>query len=321
MRTYDVSAPNMHFHARIFVAGAVCALATNAQAVVDSISRIHLSTGKPTSRSFELNVLVDSSPGTGRKTSPYFRGLHHMVFAVFGDGEAFAFDLRRNVVFGVVSRETADDCHFWNKLLLPIAIGVLGTTVGVVPLHSACLDRDGKALLVAGPSGSGKSTLAVALSRHGFSLVSDDWTYITREGSRLTAYGLGLPVKLLPDAIDFFPELGKFRPAQSLNGELAYEVHPSEVFSSEVRFQSEPSRLLFLERAQGANCDFLPLSGDEAKRFFEASAERLPGEFAAAAADRSETIARLTQCDCWLVRTGLPPNETAEAISHFCEGM
>lgn len=320
MRTHDVNAAEMPLHASIFVAGSTCALSTNAQAVVDAISRVHLSGEKPTSRSFELNVFVDSSRGTGKKTTPHFRGLHHMVFAVFGERDTFTFDLQRNVAFGVVSQETADDCHFWNTLLLPIAVGVLGTTMGVVPLHSACLDRDGKALIIAGPSGSGKSTLAVALSRRGFSLVSDDWTYVTREDSRLAAHGLGAPVKLLPDAIDFFPELAEFRPTESLNGELAYEVDPSEV-SSEICFESEPSHLLFLERAERGNCDFLPFSGEEAKRFFEASAERLPDEFAGAVANRSETIARLTRRDCWLLRTGLSPNETAEAISRFFKGM
>ena len=57
----------------------------------------------------------------------------------------------------------------------------MGTTVGVMPLHSACLDHDGRGLLLAGNSGAGKSTLTVALARCGFSLISDDWTYISHD--------------------------------------------------------------------------------------------------------------------------------------------
>lgn len=50
-----------------------------------------------------------------------------------------------------------------------------------VVLHAAALERDGRALLVAGPSESGKTTLTLALVREGFRLLSDDFTPLDRE--------------------------------------------------------------------------------------------------------------------------------------------
>lgn len=316
-----MTAAELPVHETFFVAGANCLLATNSPDIVNSISELHPSTKKSSPRSFEMNVFVNSSIAGDRQAAPHFRGSNHLVFAAFGDQEMFAFDLQRNTGFGVVSAERAQDRHFWNQLLLPIAVGVLGATMGIVPFHAACLDRSGKALMLVGPSGSGKSTLAVALTQHGFSLISDDWTYVTRKGAKLNAYGLRAPVKLLPDAVNHFGALRSLRPARSLNGEMAYEVDAQDVFGSHVQFQSEPARLLFLERVAAAGCDLIPYSRDDAREFFESSAERLPAEFASAMAGRSQIIDELTRLNCWLLRTGDSPDDTAHAVSRFCEGL
>ena len=54
-------------------------------------------------------------------------------------------------------------------------------------LHATSVCRDGRAVLLLGPSGSGKSDLALRLFDHGFRLVSDDRTLISRDGERLIA--------------------------------------------------------------------------------------------------------------------------------------
>lgn len=54
-------------------------------------------------------------------------------------------------------------------------------------LHASCVALDGRAVLIAGPSGSGKSDLALRLLDRGFTLVSDDRTILSKEGSRLLA--------------------------------------------------------------------------------------------------------------------------------------
>ncbi|MAW98265.1 MAG: aldolase [Sphingomonas sp.] len=54
-------------------------------------------------------------------------------------------------------------------------------------LHASCVAIGGRALLIAGPSGSGKSDLALRLIDRGATLVSDDYTHLTRSGERLIA--------------------------------------------------------------------------------------------------------------------------------------
>jgi hypothetical protein len=309
------------FRAQLFLAGMYCSFATDSAAILGSISRWNCSDWPEDGRTVEMDVLLDPSLPCDRdvRTQTHFRGLHHLVFATIGTHELFTFDLLRRRVIGAVSLASASDAAFWNTQWLPITVGLMGTTVGVAPLHSACLDFDGKGLLVAGVSGAGKSTLSIALAQCGFSLVSDDWTYLSKEDGKLIAHGLSVPVKLLPDAVRHFPELRPLVPRTSFNGELAFEVSPEEVWPVHVKSSSRPQWLIFLERRSIPGCDFIPYDVADAREFFEKSAERLPDELPEASLIRSKLIQAVANCQCWCVRSGEPPQATAEAIQRFCE--
>jgi hypothetical protein len=321
-KLYTLGSDVLPLHAELLLARVRCILATNSEEVLSCVSHWLSADPSPYSlgQPIHMEILMDSSISRHRSAKPHFRGLRHMVFATFGAQEVFAFDLLRRSVVGAVSRATARDSSFWNTQLLPIMVGVMGTTVGVVPLHSACLDRDGKGLLIAGMSGAGKSTLSVALAQREFSLVSDDWTYVSKDGNSddLIASGLSVPVKLLPDAVRHFAELKAFTPKVSLNGELAFEVDPTKVFHSDVKRNSSPHWLIFLERDDRPGCDFIPHSPADAREFYERSAERLPQELPEAAAKRSEIIRSVTSRECFRVRSGESPQKTAEEIDRFC---
>jgi serine kinase of HPr protein (carbohydrate metabolism regulator) len=54
-------------------------------------------------------------------------------------------------------------------------------------LHASTVAIDGQAILITGVSGSGKSDLALRLIDRGATLVSDDYTLLTRAGTELRA--------------------------------------------------------------------------------------------------------------------------------------
>jgi SpoVK/Ycf46/Vps4 family AAA+-type ATPase len=217
----------------------------------------------------------------------------------------------------VLSSTNARNPRFWNALFLPVTIGLLGTTLGVVPLHCACLDRNRSGLLVAGEAGAGKSTLTAALAKQGFGVVSDDWTYISKDGEELIAHGLFAPVKLLPDTIRFFPELQNFAPKRTLNGEMAHEIDPVSVFRSVTKAHSSPKWMLFLQRKAESGCRFGRCSPEYITNFFERNAEKLPPELQHASHARSEIIQSLSRCTSWILETGDGPIQTATAIDEF----
>src|ERR1700688_278884 len=302
-----------------YVAGAHCHLSTNSADIIQSMSRWLRWRGPSpaASRSFEMEIIVDPRLDTAAKRPAYFRGNGHLVFGFLPQGSFITYDLLRQYVRAVLSSEAARDDSFWNALLIPITIGIVGTTVGVVPLHCACLERNGRGLLIAGDSGVGKSTLTAALTQRGLALISDDWTYFSKEASTLIAHGLSSPIKLLPDAVQFFQKWRGLTPAISLNGELAYEVDPARFAGSTVKNTSRPTWIFFLERTSTPGCQFVPCSSASIREFFENNAERLPDELIAAKTLRTTIIRALSALPSWVLRTGDSPQRTSEAIDHF----
>jgi len=218
----------------------------------------------------------------------------------------------------VVSDETASDRAFWNTVLIPIAMGVIGPSLGLAPMHSACLELGGRGMLVAGVSGAGKSTLAAALAKEGMALVADDWTYASESGGRTIIHGLGVPVKLMPDTAEFFPELKKVEPQVALNGELAYEVDATEMLGVQASAMCEPECIVFLERTTGESRISL-LERSLVKNFFERSAERLPPELEDAVEKRRRIIDKVTDRDCWRFQYAGSPRDGAALLRRFFE--
>ena len=297
------------------VAGAMCIVETNYPQLESSLRDWTLPTlGSDNAGRVSMQIFV--SAGEEAPQRAHFRGLHHLVVASFGHANIFVFDLLRRRVVARVSERVARDLHFWNQLMLPIAIGVLGPTVGVVPVHCASLCREGEGLLVAGVSGAGKSTLTAALVQSGFDYVSDDWTYLGELDNRLVAHGMSAHMKLLPDAVLYFPELAGRPVTASLGGELAYVVEADFLGGRVVRW-CVPRCCIFLERTSRSQSSFAPLSTVEARHRFQSTVERLPSQLSETESTRGEIIERIADLPCWTFSYGGTPQFAAREILSF----
>ena len=316
MNTAHMAKEQLAELARVRIAGVNCALLTNSVTLAQTF-RSYL-TASSTISQLTLRISVTDHECV-RSATPHFRGLHHVVVASFSPIDRFVFDLRRRIVSACVSRSLANDQNFWWNVFVPICMGVMGPAVGVAPVHCACLEFNGEGLLIAGASGAGKSTLAVALAKAGMSLISDDWTYVASEENRLVAHGLRVPVKLLPDAVQYFPELDALPTHISMNGELAYEVDAAVALDVNVDDSCLPSRLLFVERF--VDSDFRRMPPDMAFAYFNSSAERLPEQLPEAQASRRQVLGRLATLPCYLFRYNGPPQLGAKDLIDHLSAM
>jgi hypothetical protein len=172
--------------------------------------------------------------------------------------------------------------------------------------------------MLGGVSGAGKSTLAICLALNGFTYLSDDWTYFSQSGSRILAWGLPTPVKLLPDTVRYFPQLINVRPTLSLNGELAYEVDPVTIFGADRSSCCEAEWLVFIERTEAPRAVFRPISSKEAFSRFASELERLPARISDLRDLQLRTIKTLVDRECWVLNHGLTPALIAQELSDFC---
>ncbi|MGE0405763.1 MAG: hypothetical protein AB7O65_05640 [Candidatus Korobacteraceae bacterium] len=317
-----IDAPASSIRASFIIAGALCRVRSNSRSLLASLRAIPDATEEDseersvtTPDSFTLTVIVTTRDSHINEHQPRFRGRDHLLFASFGAGNVFTFDLLRREITASISEGLARNSSFWQSTLLPIAIGVLGPSLGIAPLHCACLTAGNSGLLLAGVSGAGKSTLAAAMGQSGFDLLSDDWTYISArpESDDLHAHGLTVPVKLLPDAVNHFPELRGQTLGLAMNGEMSFEVDPA-VLNIRSAESCVPSRLIFVRRISPPELRLTPVEPNLACEFFLRSAERLPPELTGAAHRRSSIIDRIASLECWLFSYGGPPHPAARFL-------
>lgn len=98
-------------------------------------------------------------------------------------------------------------------------------------IHSAVLERNGRALLLPAPPGSGKSTLCAALVARGWRLLSDELALIELDGTRVVP--IPRPISLKNRSIDtiarFWPDaaIGDVVP-DTLKGSVAHVRPPAD---------------------------------------------------------------------------------------------
>ena len=304
-------------------AGSALRVETNSPAILSAARATFSQTPACAVRAFEFKLLVErqSSSDDQRqccdsRTQPYFRGRDHLVIAVYGGG-AMLFDLLGCRAVGVFSEELAADENYWRRVIFPVAIGIISASIGTVPLHCATLVRNGRGLHISGLSGAGKSTLSVALAQRGFALLSDDWTYFTRNDASVAAYGVPVPVKLMPAARQFFPELLRLSPTVSLNGELAFEVDPCALFSASSTFSCTPERIIFLRRRPRMRPQWSRLSPAHVENQFRPALERMPEVLHRARDEQHGIIAAVAQLESWSLICGGDPHQIAAEIENF----
>jgi hypothetical protein len=308
------------FEARFNVAGSVWLLASNT-AEISAAVRESLRPADDVTAPVALTITLFVDNEISEQPpwpQPHFRGLDQFIYAVFGLGCSILMDLRQRRVIGVLCPAMARDSNYWRSVLIPVLLGATSSSLGIAPLHCACVVRNGQGLVLAGTSGIGKSTLAVFLSLNNFTYLSDGWTYFTRSGHHVHAWGLPTHLKLLPDAVQYFPQLSGATLARSLNGELAYEVDPVSTFGVNRCFCCEPRWMVFIERVERSDAIFRRISSDEAFSRFAPELETLPDCISDMRDLQLLTISKLVDRECWVLRHGLPPALVAKQLLELC---
>ena len=102
----------------------------------------------------------------------------------------------------VASEDMLQHAYHLRCELIEFAVFILAARgIGLVPLHAACVGRNGRGLLILGGSGSGKSTLALHGLLRGLDLLAEDAVFV--HPSHLLAAGVPNYLHLKSDALDF----------------------------------------------------------------------------------------------------------------------
>jgi hypothetical protein len=214
----------------------------------------------------------------------------------------------------VVARDTLHSRYHVRYELIEFAVFTLAQRAqGLIPLHAACLGRDGRGVLLVGDSGAGKSTAALHWLLHGFDFLSEDSVFVEPDTLRATAITNFLHIRR--DALKHLPRSAAALIARSPTIRRRSGVEKLEIDLRRPQFRLAPRPLklvgcVFLTRAAAGRRELLaPLDGADLAARWQASQP-----YAASQPGWMSFRKRISRMPTFELRRGHHPRETVEAL-------
>jgi hypothetical protein len=201
-------------------------------------------------------------------TPPVYRG-HRNVVSIVSDAANYTIcELDKGFAYSWVTsslvRETASLRYFF----LEASAYVLIVSAYLAGVHSACVEWQGKGVLLAGESGAGKSSMAYACARAGWTYISDDASYLMRDSDSLEIIGNPFSIRLRESAASLFPEFAGSAITSHPYGKKTIEVPTFALGDLKTSCRSKVHTVVFLKRNGVASPVLTPFPKEEALRIW-----------------------------------------------------
>ena len=273
---HPLEAPELTLQQRFYPMGFPVDVRTNSSLILD-LFRFAWRHGTPRYRTAPIAVdvhLVDSDEEECPPT-PSFRMMLPVMLSVANAENYSVLDTERGTTQVVVSMAALRHPLYINYFFIESAAACHIVTRYAAPVHAGCVEWNGKGILLCGDSGAGKSTLSYACARAGFGYISDDATFLLRNGEDRVAIGDSHKVRLRPESVRFFPEMEGIGITPRAAGKPSVEIPTGDdiVGLEETRVDL----LVFLNRRSGKQ-ELLPYSSDVAREFMRQVIFGLPDQ-------------------------------------------
>jgi hypothetical protein len=240
-------------HQRFYPLGFPLDLLTNSKLITDAAAAswgdFEQAFDKP---AVILRIAVSGSTRARSGRAPVNRG-HRNLFCVHGEAEEFGVcDLAQRFGFAWLNEEAASDAAYIRYFFIEAMAYVLLSAAHLAPVHAACVDWDGRGVLLCGESGAGKSSLAYACTRAGWTYVCDDGSFLVRDENAPVVTGNAHLLRLRDNASLLFPEFAGYPVTSRPDGKPTLEVLTRELQNIRTSCRTTVSHAVFLQRIAGS---------------------------------------------------------------------
>lgn len=179
---------------------------------------------------------------------PSCRGQRNLVIFVAGAHDFAVCDLTSGFASCWLLESTVENAAYLRYHFLDAMALLLLEAWYLTPIHAGCVAFNDRGLLLCGDSGAGKSSLSFACARRGWTFVSDDASFLVREGRDNIVVGNPHYLHFRESATELFTELRSYGLAPRINGEIAIELTTADVPGIRTAAQSRVDWLIFLNR-------------------------------------------------------------------------
>jgi hypothetical protein len=202
-----------------------------------------------------LTVRVLVQPGSELSPQPVHRLQGHLYSAVASRENYALIDLDALFAYAWVTERTVADHAWFRWFYLDMLAGSTLAQRHCVPMHAACVERNGIGVLLWGPSGMGKSTLAYACARAGWTFVSDDSTVLPQNREDCMVTGKPHQARFREDVPRLFPELDGYATRARPTGKISIEVPMNALAGIRGAVRCEVQRMVFLDRGNSGGLE------------------------------------------------------------------
>jgi hypothetical protein len=205
---HPLEAPELTMHARFYPLGFPVDLHTNS-AVVLQMYASSWSSFEPRYNTEPISVDVHLSPSEAQECppTPAFRMTLPLLMSIADQENYSIVDLARGTTQICITDATMRHPLYASYFFLESAAACHVATRHATVVHAACVEWNGRGMLLCGESGAGKSTLAYGCAKAGFGYITDDATFLLGDGAERMVTGNSRKVRLRPESATLFPEM------------------------------------------------------------------------------------------------------------------
>ncbi len=237
-------------------------LATNSQTVLEAAAS-HWAAFPPSFSTppIRLRVAVAADGPSGIPAPPAYRGQAHLLLILSDQANFAVCDYTRSFAYCALTPGALVDPGWFRYYYLEAVAGAMLAQLYLVPLHAACVARDGRGVLLCGDSGAGKSSLAFACATRGWTYIADDASCLLKGSRDRTVLGRPFQFRFRESAGTLFPELrGRFA-GRDRQGKMTIEVRTQDLPAIKTALRAQVDRLVFLDRRSSGSARISPVSG------------------------------------------------------------
>jgi hypothetical protein len=221
----------------------------------------------------ELRCIVSESDGPECPLPPVVRAQRNLTVWTADAQNQWCCDMASGFGSAWVTGRLVENARYLRyHVLEAMAYSLLGS-LRVVSLHAACVEWNGRGVLLAGDSGSGKSSLAYACARRGWTYITDDCSQLVRRSRMCTVLGDPRLFRFRATAGALFPEFQGMEESPHARGKPTIEVRADSLPSIRTAVETRVDAVVFLNRRDGRNghADLLPVTWDDARQRLSSS--------------------------------------------------
>jgi serine kinase of HPr protein (carbohydrate metabolism regulator) len=151
--------------------------------------------------------------------------------------------------------ESAALCHIANRYSAPV--------------HAACVERDGRGVLLCGDSGAGKSSLAFACARAGWTYVTDDGSFVLHAQEDRRVVGNCHMIRFRPSAAELFTEVEGRPLTPRVEGKPSIELDTAGIAGMRSASSAQIDYVVFLNRGEQHAQELVAYSRETAREYMQ----------------------------------------------------